>query len=103
MSEDFWLWATIIVLIGGMCFGIKSCSDYENTPEYRLKQQNRLNECNTPRLVSEIDGVKLYVVKPECGREVYFSKSGTHTIHTERHGKMAIIYSDNVSNSEVNQ
>lgn len=97
MSEDFWGFVVIIIILLGVTFGIKSCVDHENSPEFKAKREAELKECETPVLVSEIDDVKLYVVRPNCRREVYFSKSGTHTTHTERHGKTTSTYDDDVS------
>lgn len=100
MPEEFWYWMFIIAVIAGLSFGVKSCVDHENTPEYRANQAAEMKDCETPKLVSEIDGLKLYVIRPNCDREVYFSRAGTHTTHTERHGKSTHTYDDDTSNGE---
>lgn len=72
-----------------------------NSPEYKAKEEARRVECLKPKLVSEAEGVKLYAINypdTECpDRPVYFSKSGTKTTHTERHGKTTRTYDDEVS------
>jgi len=42
--------------------------------------------CRIPRLVSEVDGLKLYVVRDGCASyAIYFSSSGTQTSRQECH------------------
>mgnify|MGYP003395425659 CR=1 FL=1 len=96
MEENFWFWVFIICAVVGIGFGITSCVWHENTPEYKAVEAVRIKTCETPSLVSEIDGVRLYVVSPNCDRAVYFSKSGTHTTHSEIHGKTSREYDDDV-------
>lgn len=74
----------------------------QNEARERAEEADRQRECNTPVLVSEIDGIRLYK-KIGCHgeRDVFFSASGTHTTHTERHGKSTTTYDDDVFNSEV--
>jgi hypothetical protein len=98
MENSDWLGVIFfMVLVFGIGFGINGCVEHENTPEYKAMQAARLKKCETPELVSEVDGIKLFVVQPNCGRNVYFSKSGTHTTHTERRGKTTSTYDDDVS------
>ncbi len=93
-------WITLLLLLIGVSFGVNTCSNYMDTPEYKSKREARLKECNTPYFVSEVDGIKLYVIQPDCGRPVYFSKTGTHTTHTERRGKASIEVDDDTSNAQ---
>lgn len=108
------------VIIAALCFfvavlflsWITSCNpnDMECLRKERMEKAaevKREEECKKPYLVSEAEGVKLYAINYEregvrCyGREVFFSKSGTHTTHTERHGKTTTTYDDDVSNAEA--
>lgn len=88
-------------------WGVKSCSDYTKTPEYQAQRKAERKRCETPRLVSEIDGVKLYAIYLDgpdysCGQlPVYFSRSGTQTEHTEHHGKSSTTVIDRVSGADV--
>ena len=90
----FWLLCCVPVI-----WGIKSCSDYYGSPEYKTEHAELIKQCHTPVLISEVDDVKLYAINldSDCDeRPVYFSKSGTHTTHTELHGKTSRTYNDDV-------
>lgn len=93
---------TIIVIgfVGWAVLEMHSCSVEHDTPEYKAKQEAELKDARTPKLVSSVNGIELYVVRPDGYTPVYFSKSGTHTTHTERHGKAAVTVNDDVSNAE---
>lgn len=55
----------------------------EWTPERERNEIIRIKQCETPELVTQVEGVKLYRINPKCeGRFVYFSRSGVST--TER-------------------
>lgn len=75
-------WIIIIILA---IWGIHSCIKYDESPEgiaaakeAQIKKDRELKACrNNITLVSEINGVQLYSVKPNCYDTVYFSESGT--------------------------
>lgn len=74
----------VCCLIGcGILFGVYSCTVEANSPAGQARAAAYKKKCETPVLVSEIDGLKLYSVEPDCGRKVYFSAAGTSTTHTE--------------------
>lgn len=56
--------------------------------EYSRIEEERDKLCETPFMEAEVDGVKLYSVRPNGCRStlVYFSKGGTHTSHEECSG-----------------
>ncbi len=100
MSTGNFIFILIMLLL---TLGVVKCNQYMNTPEYKAARAAERAICLKPQLVSEIDGVRLYVINPpdmHCPeRPVYFSKSGTKTTHTERRGKTTHIIDDEVSNA----
>ena len=50
-----------------------ACLKYVDSPQFAAKKI----ECEIPNLVSEVGGLKLYSVRPNCGYKVYFSNSVT--------------------------
>lgn len=100
MDNELSGWVTFLAICAAVVFGIHSCSVTMDSPEYKAKQEAEQKECNTPHIVSEVDGVKLYAIKPNCDRWVYFSEKGTHTTHSERHGKTSTEVDDDTSNDQ---
>lgn len=59
-------------------------------PRHEEEQAKRIKACETPELVTQADGVKLYRINPRCwGKYVYFSRSGTSTTEQECTGSKA--------------
>lgn len=102
MTEDIsWFSVFMCAISVFFIYKVHSCDVEHDSPKYKALQEEKLKKCNTPKLVSQIDGVSLYVVSPDCDTPVYFSKSGTHTTHEEQHGKTVETVNDDVSNTEV--
>ncbi len=107
MNDEF-NWPIILTLLA-FCvwaiFEMHSCDIEHESPEYKAKIATQEKACLTPVLVAEKDDVQLYAINyGDCGHNVvYFSKSGTHTKHTERHGKTSETVDDDVSNAGNDQ
>lgn len=97
MDNEVSGWVTVLAIVIAVGFGIHSCSVTMDSPEYKAKKEAEEKVCETPQIVSQAGGITLWVVRPNCDRPVYFSEKGTHTTHSERHGKTSTEVDDDTS------
>ena len=71
-----------LIMIGvsvAIVAGMYGCSQSQWAADFGKKMEAKEAECQKPKLLSEVDGVRLYSYRRSCGSDpVYFSASGTN-------------------------